>query len=129
MGWFRGHFWVSLLCHFRWYRRWHGGVWELWLLDAPAVSMWYVLEEPTRGGARPSPSCRGTPTVEDYREAPVCPKCGSTDLYVEVTCPRASIRFRGDYLKGGILCCCNVCHHSWGSQWPKEKDSCHKPIS
>lgn len=54
----------------RWLR---GGVWEQWKMDEPGDPLvWFHRERPTRErGSRPLPSCRGIPTVEDYRTVTV----------------------------------------------------------
>jgi hypothetical protein len=120
--WFTSNLWKALFSSFRWYRRWYGGVWELWHVDSPVNGqVWHELDGPTEGGPRPSPLCRGTPTVEDYRKKLACSKCGCEDLYTEVQCPGPSFRFRGAYLSGSVFCLCNRCGYSWGSKWPKPR--------
>lgn len=60
----------ALLSSFRWYRRWHGGVWERWWVDGGVNScVWHELPTTSKElGRRPSVICRGTPVVEDYRK-------------------------------------------------------------
>ena len=59
-----------LLSECKWYRRWYGGVWEQWYVDSPVNrTVWHNVVAPTaETGVRPAVICRGTPTVEDYRE-------------------------------------------------------------
>lgn len=65
---FRSTFCRAILGDFQWYRRWYGGVWELWWVDYPVcTAVWHDVPEPTGRGPRPTPLCRGTPVVEDYR--------------------------------------------------------------
>lgn len=87
-GWIHRHFgW--LLCNYHWYRRWYGGHWELWCVDAPVCSdVWhdvgqcslkrqrrpwdldhgidYLIAHWQEYTGRPTALCRGTPTCEDY---------------------------------------------------------------
>lgn len=55
------------VCNQRWYRRWQGGHWERWYIDAPVASdLWLDYLACTRQtGGRP-PGGRGTPTCEDW---------------------------------------------------------------
>lgn len=57
-----------LLCGFQWYRKYKGGRWELWLMDRCSClgSQWFQWDSDVNG--RPHPTCRGTPTVELFRE-------------------------------------------------------------
>lgn len=58
---------MSLLHGFRWFRRWHGGKWELWCMEPSGGSSWYVVEKFSRiTGKRPNGGCRGTPIEEDW---------------------------------------------------------------
>jgi hypothetical protein len=54
-------------CNQRWYRRWQGGHWEQWIIDAPvADTLWLDYLACTRDtGGRP-PGGRGTPTCETW---------------------------------------------------------------
>ena len=52
----------ALLSGFRWYRRWRGGHWERWWIDAPVCADVWVR---TEHGRRP-PLAMGTPRCEDY---------------------------------------------------------------
>ena len=51
------------LNRYRWYRRWHGGRWELWWVDVPVCAdIWHPITRPH--WERPTALCRGTPIVE-----------------------------------------------------------------
>ena len=68
---FKNNFWRGILCHFKWYRSWYGGVWEHWIVDTATLhgTWWFDLDKTTEEnqGIRPSMVCKGTPIVEDYR--------------------------------------------------------------
>lgn len=54
----------------RFYRRLRGGVWEQWYVEVCHADVWHrVPDDPEDRWPRkrPTPVCRGTPTVEDWR--------------------------------------------------------------
>jgi hypothetical protein len=69
---FTSLFFLVLLRRYRWYRRWHGGRWELWYVDFPICEpIWHEIEDrQLREGYRPG-LCRGTPAIEDWRIVPM----------------------------------------------------------
>lgn len=71
---FTSLFFLCALRQFTWYRRWHGGRWELWHVDFPfCASIWHELEgrQLESESRRPTGLCRGTPVVEDWRIVPM----------------------------------------------------------
>lgn len=51
-----------LLSNYRWWRKWRGGHWEYWWIDAPvASSMWLLNTHGTRPGLG-----RGAPICEEW---------------------------------------------------------------
>lgn len=53
---------------FQWYRRWHGGRWELHYIDICASDIWLDMpNDPARQWpAYRQPCSRGTPLIEDW---------------------------------------------------------------
>jgi hypothetical protein len=75
--WASKHWWwvEYLFSGFVWYRRFHGGHWELWWNDLTKSEMWMPVPECTQlehnvvRSIRP-PCCYGTPRCEDYKAVP-----------------------------------------------------------
>jgi hypothetical protein len=60
--------WIDLLfSRYRWYRRWRGGVWELWWNGRPGDRWHHLTMTSAEAHRRPTGICRGLPIVEDYR--------------------------------------------------------------
>lgn len=63
-----GNFCLYLFSPLKIFRSWYGGVWEKWCMEGKGSRMWFNTKETTKErGFRPHGFCRGTPTVEDYR--------------------------------------------------------------
>ena len=58
-----------LLARFQWFRRWHGGHWELWWNDVTRTDMWFHVDQCSGRGIsqhyRP-PCCMGNPLCENW---------------------------------------------------------------
>lgn len=50
------------MSRFKWYRKWKGGVWQLWLMEGRGEQWFNDADTITR----PSALCRGTPVIERY---------------------------------------------------------------
>ncbi len=61
-------FLTNLLCGFQWYRKLKGGRWEMWIMDRGGYigCQWFQWDSDRMG--RPHQTCRGTPTIEIFRE-------------------------------------------------------------
>lgn len=58
-----------MLGEYRWFRRWAGGHWERWWVDAVHSEVWMSVSAcSSESHDRPSPLCRGTPLCEAHRE-------------------------------------------------------------
>lgn len=51
---------------YQWYRKWHGGRWELWWVDICKSEQWYNLPPNKCYPNYRPPCCFGTPIIEDY---------------------------------------------------------------
>ena len=59
--------------YWRWYRRLRGGRWELWYVECCRTDIWHRISDYDRDPrswysvhGRPTPVCRGIPTVEEW---------------------------------------------------------------
>jgi hypothetical protein len=76
----------------RWYRKRKGGKWERWYVDHPVVAdLWHPVERWTMGRfERPSPLCRGRPTLEEDGLPLYENRCGKCDAVAEVSTKQKS---------------------------------------
>lgn len=62
-------FWLVsyLFDRYQWFRRWRGGHWERWWMDAIQSALWMRVDECSYvSGRAPYALCRGTPTCEEW---------------------------------------------------------------